>query len=1636
MRKKIVRDIYKELLVSLTEREFLKELGQSKKNVLVFLERDRWERNAAEVVEGGTVRCGQVLEQCLETMDRLREQGTGEPQEGWLSYAYFWIMKGCFPESIRRARDPGADRPVRFFLRVLSVYLRLETNWVPFDPQLHFAFLDSDEEEESAEREEYRQFRRVFANRYVHEMMRLGNEVVSFNSLGHVGGVHHVAMHVARQLKKAGVSIDLGLVSGAAAGHDIGKYGCKPAEASRIPYLHYYYTDQWFSENGMPVIGHIAANHSTWDLELENLPVESLVLIYADFRVKRREGQPAGQREIMEIYGLSDSFHIILNKLDNVDDAKRDRYIHVYNKLKDFEDYMEGLGVNTDLNQTSLTPKVHRDPALFSSEEAVRALKHLAIAQNIEVMHRLGGEVSFGNVLEAARSEKDWKNSRAYLNIFEEYFTYLTQKQKLLTLGFLYELLMHREGDIRRQAGSLLGNIIVHYDEEYRKELPADAAVHPAETTSLELWEKYLRMIIYPDHKITDQHKRWIGYSLKSVMESVLSVCQRSDRKDYLRRVMDFYREEGQDDSTAFVLLDSMRLIPPELCEERELFQMQAFAAELSSREPLEIHVSALNYLVFLCEAVEQGTIDRERISLSAVKEILSRTEAEDEVSLRYLAERVRAGLGLPWEEDDGRRRVLMENPEIVSDLFLINLKAATPWIIKEVNIRLLLDLISRGERTHVLHIATHLCNLLKVSERIVVRHSAGRALVDIAPLLSLDQRNEIAIELTKGLEMGEYQYSKYIPDYLGQFALYLHPEELDEFIRDVGVLLVSRNDRVVSVAMDTLGILVRNYPAYRQRFPEETELAYRSRARRVFGMLLSGYSSYRETVRQEAMLIIGKMIFGDSALSAEHKRQVFALVCKKLLTLADPDDSGEISFFNRAASLNHLYRFLSDYLFSHKDFGIVEPRRVAFFPGTFDPFSSSHKGIVTAIRDLGYEVFLALDEFSWSKNTQPRMIRRQIIQMSIAGEEWVYLFPDELPVNIANPADLRRLKELFPNREVFMVVGSDVVENASSYKAKPVKDSVRTMNHIIFRRDSRLDGERGETGAGERPETGCEEITGKVVRLSLPVHLENISSTRIRENIDHNRDISKLIDPVAQNFIYSHGLYLREPQFKPMLHPGAARFEFVRRLNERQLQRMMELFSHSGVSRELLVENYLRTETGAVLLRNAEDGGRLCGAALFRPIGTAQLYGEFKDTEVTNFVRENTSGQIILVTGIFADSRSGIREAEQLLLTELLADALKRDFTYAVYHAPVSTDREGALRVLSRQGFFPVPGADSDDPVYAVDMKFPITLYKDISTSLKEPFNHLSAVEAMTDLAHARLQTAMTALYPGNLVLSFDAAVTNQHLLSLITEANEVPQEPTPVRQLGKLMCVPFGKVLRGLVVPNTVTKSLHTEKAFDGTIDEFRITEFPFYSPLETQIRTIRSFNRPVILVDDLMHKGYRMRELDPILKRERVEVSRIVVGLLSGRGKDLMDIQNRRVESAYFLPSLRVWFVESGIYPFLGGDMVRREGELRANLLPSINFILPYMSAGFLTGAPREAVYGLSMTCLENARDLLTVLEEEYQGLYERNLTLKRLGEVVIAPRVPDKGESVRYDNNRAPSGYVENDIEELIRLRNFL
>ena len=174
--------------------------------------------------------------------------------------------------------------------------------------------------------------------------------------------------------------------------------------------------------------------------------------------------------------------------------------------------------------------------------------------------------------------------------------------------------------------------------------------------------------------------------------------------------------------------------------------------------------------------------------------------------------------------------------------------------------------------------------------------------------------------------------------------------------------------------------------------------------------------------------------------------------------------------------------------------------------------------------------------------------------------------------------------------------------------------------------------------------------------------------------------------------------------------------------------------------------------------------------------------------------------------------------------------------------------------------------------------------------------------------------------------------------------------------------------------------------------------------------------------------------LKAILPLFRQEGVEIRTVLVGMLSGYGWDSMADWGLPVESVYTIPTLRHWFVESTLYPFIGGDTVRRPTRQAAGLQPSINMILPYTTPR-LEGCGREALFDFSECCLENARDLFRMLEGLYRAQYGRNLTLARLSEAVILPLCPDKGSCMSYDENLAPSVYLENDLELLRRTRAF-
>ena len=179
--------------------------------------------------------------------------------------------------------------------------------------------------------------------------------------------------------------------------------------------------------------------------------------------------------------------------------------------------------------------------------------------------------------------------------------------------------------------------------------------------------------------------------------------------------------------------------------------------------------------------------------------------------------------------------------PADVGLIYLSNLKNAVHWTVKNAQIDLLCDdVVVHPE--NAFHTAMHLSNLLSVSEHLPVREHAGEALLHIAPLLRVDQRNEIAVDLLRELENGQEQIARFIPAYLGRLLGTLPEKEIVEAVDFLDGVLRSGSIRPAAPVLLALGSLIAALP------DGHTDIIDR-----CLGLLLTGVAHYNSTIHQNA---------------------------------------------------------------------------------------------------------------------------------------------------------------------------------------------------------------------------------------------------------------------------------------------------------------------------------------------------------------------------------------------------------------------------------------------------------------------------------------------------------------------------------------------------------------------------------------------------------------------------------------------------------------------------------------------------------------------------------------------------------------------------------------------------------------
>ena len=259
-------------------------------------------------------------------------------------------------------------------------------------------------------------------------------------------------------------------------------------------------------------------------------------------------------------------------------------------------------------------------------------------------------------------------------------------------------------------------------------------------------------------------------------------------------------------------------------------------------------------------------------------------------------------------------------------------------------------------------------------------------------------------------------------------------------------------------------------------------------------------------------------------------------------------------------------------------------------------------------------------------------------------------------------PDDLARLRALLPGRELYLVAGSDVIQHASAYQSRE-PGSAAEYNHVIFCRDGSADAE--ELSA---------IIRGKLLLLSLPPFYETVSSTRIRASVDQNLDISMLVAPVVQTYIYECGLYVRSPELKNVL-------------------RREELYFRNGTEPSASMPPEacacMQKRPGGRVVTLLARPERVLGWTVGHTILLDDLYDALGSLEASSYVRQHASGRILLIGGVETEEGETQSEYLRMLLNELLARSLEWGHTYALCRCRTGwTGPSGtwAPRIVSRR--------------------------------------------------------------------------------------------------------------------------------------------------------------------------------------------------------------------------------------------------------------------------------------------------------------------------------------------------------------
>ena len=885
---------------------------------------------------------------------------------------------------------------------------------------------------------------------------------------------------------------------------------------------------------------------------------------------------------------------------------------------------------------------------------------------------------------------------------------------------------------------------------------------------------------------------------------------------------------------------------------------------------------------------------------------------------------------------------------------------------------------------------AFHLANLLKVSRVEGTRFHAGRCLLRLLPVLTDTQRNDLAIELVRSLQLDGEGVTRYLPRFLGPLLASLPAQELDELVQDMAHDARSGTEHLQRLLVQAAAWLIIALPAgAMEHLP------------RLTGILLGALADSRLPVAHEGYAHLALLLDWLRA-GGRQVRPLLRLASKKLLTLVThiPGDSGR--FFLAAQVLSSLDKALAG-----NPVRFPRAPRIGFLPGTFDPFTAAHGEMVRRALAHCDEVLVQVDDFSWRKHAQPRFVRDELAWMALSPIPGAYLMPFDPPVNIANLDSLAQLQRRLGRRRLHLVVGTDVLEGASAYRdpASPIWN----IPHLVITRE--------DTGS-RRWEAKLEHFRASVQVFQVAASVKGVSSTSLREAFDRRGELELFCDPLIARTLLERRLYVNYPARKEEVFESQWQLRFPRdggfppdlvRLS--QLDATRAVFRWTG-----------RKPRTAVL--HARETGAALAALTWLESTAAALPVALEDESLAE-----VAGGRLLGAGALVETIGVGREDESLVqLDQLLSRIIGQWFSEGLLFALFGVPEAGGERLwemLRHHGAGWLGGMASRSRGVrwaGIELTNPLVMVHDLEQLLQPPYFRLPVVEE----AFFRLRRALSAFFaerlPGSGLLHIHEKEVKRTLAAWTEE-----------RLAGKTgwVVLGLGRQFSRDIVGNSPTLALDLERFLTRQGYEAGVAP-AFGSPgLELQLTTARELGRDAVLLAPFLDSAEPVLQVAAACRKVKVRLREVMVGATCASVHAALQLSGVPHRTGLLVPHWRGVVRESAVVPFVGGWSIREPRVPGHSLTPSLNDCLPYHDPHPL-GLDPDGALDFSRLALEQSVALFQVLQEVFRAREGRLLLLNDLPGVVRHPRCPPFPKGFTMPRDLAPSEIINQDLEALARL----